>query len=114
MIVGIQRVTHRDDASSASSPTEEDDSWRRLSDTNPFVRWLKRQLADDDYDGILGESLIDERDDDYADFIAEPYSEFTDYVNERESSTPRTLAEAEASSAAFVRLPARVRDRNTS
>ena len=95
-IVRAQRLTHGDDG-------ERDEDWRRLSDTNPFVRWVKRQLADDDdVDDDAGEPLIDERDDDYEDLMAEPYrfSEFADYVDAVDASSLDAVEDA-----AFVRLP---------
>ena len=104
-IVRVQRLTHRDEGDEG-----DDESWRRLSDTNPFVRWLKRQLRDEDDDvEALGESLIDEDDDDYGDLLAEPYSEFTDYF-ESANAAPENLEDVE--DASFVRLPARNRSKN--
>jgi len=103
LIVGVQRFTHRDEAGAS------DASWRRLSDTNPFVRWVKRQIADgesDDEGYGLGESLIDEGDEDYDDMMSEPYrfSEFTDYLAQSGSAAARTSLE-DAEDASFVRLP---------
>ena len=95
-IVRVQRLTHGESG-------ERDEDWRRLSDTNPFVRWVKRQLADDDnVDDGVGEPLIDERDDDYEDLMAEPYrfSEFADYVDAVDASSLDAVEDA-----AFVRLP---------
>lgn len=104
-IVRVQRLTHRDEGEEG-----DDESWRRLSDTNPFVRWLKRQLRDEDDDvEALGESLIDEDDDDYGDLLAEPYSEFTDYF-ESANAAPENFEDVE--DASFVRLPARNRSKN--
>ena len=96
-IVRVQRLTHRDD---------EEASWRRLSDTNPVVRWVKRTLGDDQ-DG-LGESLIDEDDDDYEDMMtSEPdyaFSEFADYLEE--ASADATLdPESATRSPSVVSLP---------
>ena len=103
VIVGVQRFTHRAEAEDAS-----DTSWRRLSDTNPFVRWVKRQLAEgdsDDEERGLGESLIDEGDVDYEDMMSEPYrfSEFTDYLAEPDGAAASSLENVE--DASFVRLP---------
>ena len=103
VIVGVQRFTHRAEAEDAS-----DTSWRRLSDTNPFVRWVKRQLAEgdsDDEERGLGESLIDEGDEDYEDMMSEPYrfSEFTDYLAEPDGAAVSSLENVE--DASFVRLP---------
>ena len=103
-IVRVQRLTHRDEGDEG-----DDESWRRLSDTNPFVRWLKRQLRDEDDVEALGESLIDEDDDDYGDLLAEPYSEFKDYF-ESANAAPENLEDVE--DASFVRLPARNRSKN--
>jgi hypothetical protein len=103
-IVRVQRLTHRDEGEEGDN-----ESWRRLSDTNPFVRWLKRQLTDEEDVEALGESLIDEDDDDYGDLLAEPYSEFTDYF-ESANAAPENLEDVE--DASFVRLPARNRSKN--
>ena len=95
-IVRVQRLTHRDEGG--------DESWRRLSDTNPFVRWIKRHVGDAEDEG---ETLIDEHDDDYYDMMSdhEAYADFSEYLTSEAPRTPRTLDEAESSNAAFVRLP---------
>ena len=96
-IVRVQRLTHRDEGG--------DESWRRLSDTNPFVRWIKRHVGDAEDEG---ETLIDEHDDDYYDMMSdhEAYADFSEYLtSEAHPGTPRTLDEAESSNSAFVRLP---------
>jgi hypothetical protein len=96
-IVRVQRLTHGADG-------ERGDDWRRLSDTNPFVRWVKRHVADDDDDDDDGarESLVDERDDDYEELMAEPYR-FSDFEANVVAVDATSLDAVE--DAAFVRLP---------
>jgi hypothetical protein len=105
-IVRVQKLTHRDEHG--------DESWRRLSDTNPFVRWIKRHAGDAEDADSRGEPLIDEYDDDYYEMMSdhEAYSDFSEYLTSSAAQprTPRTLDEAENANAEFVRLPPRRAD----
>lgn len=102
-IVRVQRWTHRDEVGAGAADAA---TWRRLSDTNPLVRWVKRELGED---AGLQDSLIDENDDDYEDMMSEPYrfAEFADYVEE--ASPVADLDRVE--DASVVRLPRARADR---